>query len=167
MADLQVSNDVDRVTVGPDTIWMNSDGWVPLKLPDGAKGSVLFHDNGNGFAYLNGQIELSGVYARGTNTLLIPPTGYKFVSTSWHPGTDTSGSSNIRCYPLMGSQMVVGSNEMTATVTCVDGNLKAYFYSVMNQAEFSNKGVIYFSQHMTTGQYQGITAPALVGIEKV
>lgn len=167
MAELQVPDDVSKVTMGGSTIWQNSDGWVPLRLPDGVSGNVLFKDIGNGNAYLNGQIELSGLADRGTYTMLLPPDGYKFVSVSWHASYAQPSANGIACYPILGSSMIVGSNDMFADVSCVDGNLKAHFYSVLNQSGFSGHGVIYFSQRMTTAQRAGRTTPAVVGIERV
>lgn len=93
MANLSVDGDVDKVVLGADTIWQNSDGWVPLVLPDSAlDGTVFFKDLGDGTALLAGVARYAIAAEHATPTAIInPPKGYEFVSVPWSAGIYDDG----------------------------------------------------------------------------
>lgn len=59
MADVDVPSSVSKVTLGSDTIWQNSDGWVPLKLGPEVVGNVFGKiDKVQRCIYLSGTVSI-------------------------------------------------------------------------------------------------------------
>lgn len=70
---------VKDMRVGESVIYRDSDGWIPLTLPDSVTGFVMFKDNGNGQGLLTGSVNFK---TSQTNIpVLNPPAGYEF--TDW------------------------------------------------------------------------------------
>lgn len=66
MAELSMTGDVDKVVLGADTIWQNSDGWVPLKLGPEVIGNVFGKiDKEQSCLYLSGTMSVHPV--KGSN----------------------------------------------------------------------------------------------------
>ena len=70
--------------VGEDVLYLNSEGWIPLKMPEGITGEVMFRDNGDGTASLLGVARIKHIALDTPYTLLLAPKGYEFVSDSFH-----------------------------------------------------------------------------------
>ncbi|AYM03563.1 hypothetical protein D8911_11420 [Levilactobacillus brevis] len=163
MASLEVPNSVSKVTLGSDTIWQNSDGWVPMKLPSGVTGNVMFKDYGNGTAGLCGVITFKFVRISGWTpvTMLVPPDGYKFTSVDWNANDGSMGVSKS----IMGFQALAGQQSQSNSVNTkiVDGNLLAVSsnYSsttFVSTTIFTKSSTVYRS---SSGE------PAIIKIEKV
>jgi len=176
MAELQVPSDVDRLTVGPDTIWMNSDGWVPLKLPDGVNGCVFFKDYGDGTAGLVGNVgflvtgDVNSIYSAGP-TILVPPVGYKFKDHSWR--NDSSNVPTILMYSSLYSNTVSGSQAIqrgSGWVSFSGGNISVTRVYHNSNMEGNIWSLVSFNEnninYMNTSK-NSFGGPAIVGIEKV
>lgn len=162
---------VKKILVGDKVVYQDSDGWIPLELPDGVSGNVFFKDYSNGTAGLIGSIsfssasDISSIYAKG-HAMLNAPTGYKFVDANWL----TSGSSNKaistlgNLYNDTQSPSVVGS----AYVSFLNGNILAS--KVVCYASVTNsKVVISFNRSSTDTKSEVVdwASPAIVSIEKI
>lgn len=59
MADVDAPSGVSKVTLGNDTIWQNSDGWVPLKLGPEVVGNIFGKvDKAQKCIYLSGTVSI-------------------------------------------------------------------------------------------------------------
>lgn len=91
---MQIGNSkVKRILVGDKVVYRDSDGWIPLELPDGVNGLVLFRDKGDGTAELTGSLEFSTtakIYTTFSpgHLILTPPQGYQFTETNWRVDTE-------------------------------------------------------------------------------
>ena len=130
---------VAKMLVGSSVIYQDSDGWIPLELPDGVSGLVLFRDNEDGTAGLIGSLEFTtvsttyGIYAQG-HLVLTPPHGYYFMDTNWVD--DTENKNKMRVY---GSRSNGGTPIMytDAHLQFSEGNI--YFSQIVNNQNIDGK----------------------------
>lgn len=173
MAELSVTGDVDKVVLGADTIWQNSDGWVPLKPPAGINGTVLFRDNLNGTASLLGSIGFAksltptdGSFIF-TTLLLSPPKGYEFLDTPW-----SVGSKAPSMYALRGVKSDESAiNSDMATISFKNGSLYLENLVTYFQLNGNERVVINFDKNSTvkasSTKVEEMGDPAIINIKKV
>lgn len=115
------SNRVSKIMAGTATVYQDSDGWIPLELPDGVSGTVFFKDNGDGVASLVGAAALPSTMIVNSKYLLLnPPKGYAFISDSWHAGADDKG---IYATPGYTTSSLNFSTQFVAYSSYSDGSL--------------------------------------------
>lgn len=150
---------VKKIMVGEKVIYRDSDGWIPLKLPDSAMdGLVLFRDNGNGTASIAGAAHYKlPAYGESPAIMLLPPDGYEFSSIPWDQGNVIKGIAAY--YGQTGNSNGTG-RELTTSID--SGNVLA---KAGLNAEVNNV-TVFFTQN--TSQHDAKDAmPALLGIIKV
>ncbi|MFC6290676.1 hypothetical protein [Levilactobacillus angrenensis] len=175
MAELEVPNSVSKITLGGDTVWQNSDGWIPLKLPDGVSGNVFFKDYGDGTAGLVGSL---GYLTQATSDslytpsfkLLNPPNGYTFLDHNWQVGP--SYGPTILVYTSM--YTTSGSNQAVQRgygyISFADGNVTVVraqhnsnlYGKIRVLINFNGNDINHVSA--TDDNFGG---PAIIGLEKV
>lgn len=153
------SNRVDKIMVGASTVYQDSDGWIPLELPDGVNGAVFFKDNGDGTAGLIGVLTTNFTAQKTDPTeIIIPPEGYAFSSVNW-PSVNSSMSSILGLHDLLQSSSGIG---VTILPIIADGKMYAYSSS----QTYVNGITLVFSSN-TTEKHTDVNGPAIVGITKV
>lgn len=155
---------VAKMLVGSSVIYQDSDGWIPLKLPDGVKGLVMFKDNGNGTASLAGTATFLFTGTGSTSTavtMLVPPEGYQFESVDWTAGDGNIGIvRGIVCFQSLAGQL---SQSNILNTNTINGNLMAM---TSNYATGVFNSTVIFTKNSTVkGSQDG--SPALINIKNV
>ncbi|NLR08654.1 MULTISPECIES: hypothetical protein [Lactobacillaceae] len=169
---MQVGNSkVKKILVGDKVIYRDSDGWIPLELPDGVNGVILFRDKGDNTAELTGTLGFATTsqtyttYSPG-HLVLTPPQGYQFVDTDWK--TDTENKSKMRVY---GSRSTGGQAIMytDATLQFSEGNIS--FSQIYNSQNVNGAHLILASFNRINTNYlanaEEDALPAIVNIKRV
>ncbi|RWZ41070.1 hypothetical protein EQG69_04885 [Levilactobacillus brevis] len=152
---------VSKLLVGSNVIYQDSDGWIPLELPDAVKdGAVFFKDNGDGTASLSGSICVNDHgKTNGYYPIVLPPKGYRFTDiSSW---MQRSGSTRIYAY-ANNSIDGVGVSKNYDAVEIVDGALNRNFTNYAADTIY----YIFFAKNGTLSTTIS-AAPATIGIEKI
>lgn len=153
------SDRVSKIMAGNNTVYQDSNGWIPLELPDGVNGAVFFKDYGDGTAGLIGVLTTNFTTQKATPTeIIIPPEGYVFSSVNW-PGVNSSMSSILGLHELLQSSSGIG-----VTVLPVISDGKMYAYS--SSQAYVNDITLVFSSN-TTEKHASANGPAIVGITRV
>lgn len=152
--------DVKDMRIGESVIYRDSDGWIPLKLPDTViDGCVLFRDNGDGTASLVGSIRAnySGTASGPLTHLLTPPDGYEFSDPKWNQDYLSKGI--MAFYNL---ERVWSGSPISVWPVILDGNL----YGGSNHAD-RNSNITFFFSASTSEVDVKESGPAIIGIKKV
>lgn len=157
---MQVGNSrVKKILMGDKVVYQDSDGWIPLKLPDGVTGSAFFKDNNDGTASLAGilQFVLNGKPI----TLLNPPDGYSFTGIDWNADKQNEGSQ----HGIMGGNNYQGkwssSNDVFNT-RVANGSLNV----LSGNYSSSGRRIVFLCKTCTTYLSEDAD-PALISIKKV
>lgn len=168
MAEIQVPSEVSKVTLGGDTVWQNSGGWVPLVLPEGLNGTVLFRDNGDGTASLAGGVRFLHVVLNTKNALLNAPEGYKFFSGNFNYITSNQLRGIEGYLDENGKPIQINAPVVETVVSYDDGNLQAAFKKFIDYQDNGRSFVdIIFSQAMSSNSGEGNPTALQINIEKV
>lgn len=162
---------VSKMLIGSNVIYQDSDGWIPLTLPNGVTGLVLFRDNENGTAGLVGSLEFTTTattygYMSPGHLVLTPPHGYYFMDTKW-----LIDSENTNKMTVYGSRSDGGTPIMytDAYLQFSEGNI--YFSQISNDQSVSGKLLVLasFNQVNTTSSNNAGEGalPAIVNIKRV
>lgn len=144
---------VKKIMVGDKVVYKDSDGWVPLALPDGVSGTVLFKDNGDGTACLAGAVAFSMSGPGWVANVIKPPVGYRFAKTDW-PAKNTYA-------------FVSGSTITIAVAGSVTNGLIGFTVYEPNVSNTFAGRVLFSLTSYTTASTSAGAEPALVEIEKV
>ncbi|MBY7145263.1 hypothetical protein I2491_00455 [Levilactobacillus brevis] len=164
---------VSKLLVGSNVIYQDSDGWIPLELPDGVTGQVFFKDNGDGTASLAGSVSTPDRMNIGVeNLILSPPSGYAFISDNW---TMHNGGSGIELFPtyVFADGSVEQTNfgtGFTAIPSYKLGNLylkNTYAYPGYDSSGMSGPVEVIFSKNLTVKNAASLATPVIINIEKV
>lgn len=151
---------VAKMLVGSSVIYQDSDGWIPLELPDRVTGQVMFKDNGDGTASLSGSISVNDYGRdRGYYPIVLAPEGYQFTDVnSWN---QAAGGMRICEY----SDRSIDGNRVSwlyTPVKIINGDINREFMHYVADT-------IYYIHFTANGTLSGSesAAPAVVGIAKV
>lgn len=117
---------VSKIAKDNQVVYQDSGGWIPLELPEGVSGKVLFKDNRDGTGQLIGTVGFQCSTINPTTiTLLQAPNGISFVSTdNWTYFNESEPCS----VDFTTQQVQVGGfsrGSGSATVKAVGGDLVA------------------------------------------
>ncbi|WP_258115654.1 hypothetical protein [Levilactobacillus yiduensis] len=149
---MQVGNKrVKKVLVGTNVVYRDSDGWVPLELPDGVSGNVFFKKLNETTAQVTGTIS-AYFKSKASITPFILPDGYKVTSIKWD------------YWPDDGVYMpsFAGTTNGFITPSVVDGEVVLTNDTL---ADYSNNWVS-FNQITTTSGPGRSASPAVISISK-
>lgn len=160
---------VSKLLVGSNVIYQDSDGWIPLELPDGVTGQAFFKDIGSNAAFLSGVISFSATSDK--IKLISPPDGYRFSQFNWN-ATGLAGGAIVECDNSKG--VLTGYDTLNqhnmfaalAQMTLSDGDLlfNNFVSNVNNSIGYDV--TLSLCRRMTRDMISG-TIPATMGIERV
>lgn len=168
---MQVGNSrVKKIMMGDKVVYQDSDGWIPLELPDGVNGLVFFKDYGDGTAGLTGSLGFATTAKMYTtfspgHLILTPPQGYCFLDTKWR--TDTENVDKMMVY---GSRSDGGAPIMytSAWLQFSEGNIS--ISQLMNGQNVDGKLLILVSFNRINTDLENVEGnalPAVVNIKRV
>lgn len=161
--------DVKDMRIGESVIYRDSDGWIPLKMPDDVTdGLVMFRDNHDGTASLVGAVTLPLMVVNQRYQLLLPPSGYAFISDNW-TGPSVSGSdgkNEILAIPGYGQEDSSNFGSMFAAMTEYVGGVLV-LHSVYEYPGYQRGGCVrvVFSDFMSHPDGTGKSMPLKINIQ--
>lgn len=150
---------VSKLLVGSNVIYQDSDGWIPLELPDGVTGQVFFKDNGDGTAKLAGNLCFDFI-ANQVVKLLSPPQGYTFTSAKWNVA-----QSNGYVEGIVSMNELRGSIPPSTGVVSTEIYEGCIFCSKINLGNNFKRTIALTQSSTITGESSA--DPAIIGIAKV